>query len=157
MARKFVGASHHSETRARPMDIRNTRNRPGSVGIPADLLPFPQWQAKQLVSRDAMFGFFLLLVYVVYLQKTTPDFCASTTALHGEGQRTPLQTKQQQWPVLWSLVCDDAATAAGTLAPSVKFSWLLQSAVRVLQVHLAAPGYANQRLNALFRKNRLGL
>lgn len=81
------------------------------------LLPFPQWQARQLVSRDLSSGVALLLTYVIFFWKTVPDICGAVANM--QQQQTLLDTcsgvNQEGWPVMYRYLCsqpEDLVSAA---------------------------------------------
>lgn len=103
----------------------------------SQLPPFAQWQAKQMSSRDTTFGMILLTVYIIYLYKTVPELCgsvATSSQLQPQQQNVAVTDKQQQWPVLWSLVCDRSADAAAKLAPAWRPTAAMRTVVATLQV-----------------------
>jgi hypothetical protein len=63
---------------------------------------FAVWQARQLWSRDLLFGCVLALILILYYSKTVPKLCL-------EGSLScPLQQQQgKQQQLLWRIICGD--------------------------------------------------
>jgi hypothetical protein len=67
---------------------------------------FPVWQARQLWSRDLLFGCVLALILLLYYSKTVPRLCM-------EGSLScPLLQQQQhgkQQQLLWMIICGSSS------------------------------------------------
>lgn len=80
------------------------------------LPPYSVWRARQLSSRDLLFGTFLMLITLIYLYRTAPKLCDEAvyarllgvrcTHIQREHECLEVCQKLEQPPgLVWKLVC----------------------------------------------------